>query len=348
MSMFTPLSGLLGGGLIGLAADILLLGNGDIMGASGIVSTTVLQPKSQPRWKWVFLSSFLTTATFVLAPRLSSSASAEGRTLSTLGYALAGLFVGFGTKLGNGCTSGHGICGLGRFSKRSLVAVLTFMATGITTAIITSPKSAFSGATEVLRTTEPPADNSIDIGMAISVASLIAAFVAPSILKSGKESPDDKAKIPGAAVAGSVFAAGLHISQMAVQVKVHNFLDMSLMLENAWDPTLMMVMGGGLAFSFLAYQLIPEYRVLKAKSSSSCTHPMALSKESTFKNIPKNANAVIDSNLVVGAALFGVGWGIGGICPGPAILLAGYGTMPVITAWWPSFFVGSYMAQKLK
>ena len=125
---FTPVSALLGGMLIGLAATLLYAGIGRIAGISGIVNNA-LEQRSERGWRIAFLLGLIAAAGlwFVgngIAPR----------TGFPLGWLLlAGLLVGFGTRIGNGCTSGHGICGLARLSKRSLIAVLVFMGSGIAT-----------------------------------------------------------------------------------------------------------------------------------------------------------------------------------------------------------------------
>ena len=112
---FTPITGTLGGGLIGLSTGVLLLGNGDILGASGIFASFLTNPKkflSDPSqlWKMALLTTFTITAACM--PQFASdpkSASPAVPTPSAIGYALAGLLVGYGTRLGNGCTSGHGM-----------------------------------------------------------------------------------------------------------------------------------------------------------------------------------------------------------------------------------------------
>jgi len=125
---FTPVSALLGGMLIGLAATLLYAGIGRIAGISGILNYA-LEQRSERGWRIAFLLGLIAAAGlwFVgngIAPR----------TGFPLGWLLlAGLLVGFGTRIGNGCTSGHGICGLARLSKRSLIAVLVFMGSGIAT-----------------------------------------------------------------------------------------------------------------------------------------------------------------------------------------------------------------------
>lgn len=129
--VFTPIS-LLGGLLIGIAASILLLGIGRIAGVSGITAS-VVRIKNTEAWQVLFLLGLMASPLIyqIIAPLPKIEVTSSIPLLI-----LAGLLVGIGTQLGSGCTSGHGICGLARFSKRSLVAVITFMATGIVTVTI--------------------------------------------------------------------------------------------------------------------------------------------------------------------------------------------------------------------
>ena len=128
MHNFTPLSALAGGVLIGLAAVWLLWANGRIAGVSGILHGIFAEPPGDRWWRIVFLIG-LVGAGFVWHAFAGASAPREG---FGLGWAaLAGLLVGFGTRLGGGCTSGHGVCGIGRLSARSFAAVGVFMATGM-------------------------------------------------------------------------------------------------------------------------------------------------------------------------------------------------------------------------
>lgn len=119
---------LLGGMLIGLAASVLLLVDGRIMGISGIVGGLLRPSEGDVAWRLSFLLGMGITGAIgsFLYP------GAVGPEPSTpLVVVIAGLLVGFGTQLGNGCTSGHGVCGLSRQSPRSLVSVMTFMAAGM-------------------------------------------------------------------------------------------------------------------------------------------------------------------------------------------------------------------------
>jgi uncharacterized membrane protein YedE/YeeE len=124
---------LLGGALIGSGSALLLLTHGRIAGISGIAGGLVQRATSDRAWRIAFLAG-LTAAGAVAAVVMPAAIGAPVRPLAAI--AVAGLLVGFGTRLGNGCTSGHGVCGLSRLSVRSLVAVATFMATGAITAIL--------------------------------------------------------------------------------------------------------------------------------------------------------------------------------------------------------------------
>ena len=128
MDHFTPVAALTGGVLIGLSSSLLLLYNGRIAGISGIVAGLLQGPTEEKLWRVAFVSGLLVGG---LALRLLEPATFTfGIVRSTPALILAGLLVGFGTQLGSGCTSGHGVCGIGRGSARSMVATCIFMATG--------------------------------------------------------------------------------------------------------------------------------------------------------------------------------------------------------------------------
>jgi len=128
---------LLGGLLIGAAASLLWLGVGRISGMTGVLSSlfmlTTREQWQRRGWALAFLAGLvLAYPVFWL---LGGKIDIE-MTSSPLLWASAGLIVGFGTYLGNGCTSGHGVCGMGRFSVRSMIATVTFIASGILTVMI--------------------------------------------------------------------------------------------------------------------------------------------------------------------------------------------------------------------
>ncbi len=133
MEHFTPYSALLGGSLIGLAACVLLLSIGRIAGVSGIVGGLVARAQSDRSWRLAFVLGLVAGCWLV---RLAGNDAQPIIAASAPELVLAGLLVGFGTRLGNGCTSGHGVCGLARLSPRSLAATLTFMAAGAVTVFV--------------------------------------------------------------------------------------------------------------------------------------------------------------------------------------------------------------------
>ena len=123
---------LLGGVLIGLSAAWLLLANGRIAGISGILSGLFEQRDESTHWRFLFVIGLLIGGGILAFFQPSRIVVPEGRSLFAI--VVAGVLVGFGTRMGSGCTSGHGVCGLARFSKRSLIATLSFMFTGFMTA----------------------------------------------------------------------------------------------------------------------------------------------------------------------------------------------------------------------
>jgi uncharacterized protein len=130
---FTPWASLSGGILIGIAAGLLILTSGKILGVSGIVGGLLRPRLADAGWRLLFVLGLFGAAlawrlAALPAPRIDSNAAV---------LAIAGLLVGFGTRLGSGCTSGHGICGLSRLSPRSLVATVLFILGGFATVFVT-------------------------------------------------------------------------------------------------------------------------------------------------------------------------------------------------------------------
>jgi uncharacterized protein len=125
--------GLAGGALIGLAAALLLWSIGRIAGISGIVNGIVEGTRGDRAWRVAFIAGMMIAGAVMLQFVPAPVRAQAGATPILLA---AGFLVGFGTRMGNGCTSGHGVCGLGRLSRRSLAAVVTFMAAGMATVYV--------------------------------------------------------------------------------------------------------------------------------------------------------------------------------------------------------------------
>ena len=138
-----PVDGLIGGILIGVAAAVMLLGSGRIAGISGITARAVglAEGSFQRVSAFAFILGLPLGALLVMAYAGQLTASFA----SPFYLGIAGVVVGFGTRIGSGCTSGHGVCGMSRFSQRSIVATITFMAVGIATVALMN-----AGGLEVL------------------------------------------------------------------------------------------------------------------------------------------------------------------------------------------------------
>lgn len=133
MENFTPVSAAIGGFLVGLAAVLFMAVNGRIAGISGIVAGVMTPVKGDWPWRAAFVAGlFVAPLIFWIVAGKPQVTFPHPLWMTVAGGAL----VGFGARLGGGCTSGHGVCGMARFSKRSIAATLTFMATAIATVFI--------------------------------------------------------------------------------------------------------------------------------------------------------------------------------------------------------------------
>lgn len=124
MTLDSLINPLLGGILIGFAATLMMLLDGKVLGVSGIVGGIFDHKLPDRPWRWAFVFGLLSAGIGIqwLHPEVFTAGPAH-----TCLLVIGGLLVGFGTRLGNGCTSGHGVCGISRFSRRSIFATLTFM-----------------------------------------------------------------------------------------------------------------------------------------------------------------------------------------------------------------------------
>lgn len=126
-----PWMALLGGMLLGVSALLLMLVNGKTAGISGVVNGLIAPTKGNVQWRLLFVGGMILGG--ALALKQFQLVSPDFAQISFAAVVIGGLLVGFGTRLANGCTSGHGICGIGRLSKRSILATLVFMVTAAIT-----------------------------------------------------------------------------------------------------------------------------------------------------------------------------------------------------------------------
>jgi len=368
----------------------------------------------------------------LVAPSVFGAPDASlGFIASVPAAAVAGALVGFGTSMGSGCTSGHGLCGLPRYSNRSITAVVAFLATGMSTASVIAAVPSLIGvvrqtsptprvtflpaglvAAAVLLALEvghriwkhaPPAIKAVEDGATAAEAAtassslrvdserpgstltvaasseegctLAAAptVVAPGACSSGEGSraeegrgsgdvaavtaattPASQAKqdmtelaravsfhhphvvhssatpgaIASAFIVGALFAGGLSLSGMTDPAKIVGFLAPNS--ADGWDPSLLVVLGSGLVVNGVAFPLI--FR--RAGPVLGQQWHLPTSKD-------------LSAPLLLGSAVFGIGWGIAGLCPGPAMVVLGSGTEQALV-FALTMLSGAYLHRVLK
>lgn len=251
--------------------------------------------------------------------------------VSPLRAAIAGALVGVGTASGNGCTSGHGICGNSRFSIRSMLYTGVFMIAGAMSACLGDTNGALGvnseSSTLSLGVLSPTSEMigkwvalacvGITMFVGLGFAARDLACCKPQESENHKKAVD----IGSDLVAGLVFGVGLVISGMMDPAKVSGFLTV---IKPSFDPTLILVMGGAMCWS------IPGFFLITKKSNPACSWKKF--------DIPTNKN--IDMKLIGGGVLFGAGWGLAGICPGPAVVAAVTNPGIELMVWLLSFVAG--------
>ncbi|CAE7903061.1 unnamed protein product, partial [Symbiodinium microadriaticum] len=287
----------IGGMLIGLSAAISYLVDGRIAGVAGILGpflrgVTQCQPlKDGQLWKILFLLGLVLGGLIAMACNHDFSFP-RAAPFHVVRYIAAAIFVGIGTRVGKGCTSGHGICGLPRFSSRSWVAVPTFMGCAIVTVALTRHGFQWDqpGPWAVAELQWPPK-------WEFPVASLVACVLLTGLVLL---LPMPVRSYASPTLAGIIFGVGLGCAGMTSQAKVLDFLDFG----GTWDPSLAFVMGCGILVSGPAF-LYAEREASKP-----------LCSDCSYEKPPKHGNY---PPLIFGASFFGLGWGLIGICPGPAV-----------------------------
>jgi len=317
---FNPAPAAVGGALLGCCVMYKASLTGGILGISAY--TRGLLYKGPEPSRVLFLSGMLIAgvcASFAGAG-LEPPLSAAGKPQLWVRMCAGGFLVGFGTSLGNGCTSGHGLTGLARLGIRSWVGVPTFMGCAVLSATLSGAGTVFApdAATEAKA---PSWECSAAVAgaaaaiLAISGASFVAAY--------RRRQSSRRLKDVSELFSGLLFGTGLLISGMARPSKVAGFVDVG---SGAWDPSLMFVMCGALGVTF------PFYLLVLPRLSE----PLL---GGDFSEMP-NPRAMPDRELAVGTACFGIGWGLTGACPGPMWVLLGGRPSPPLLLFFASVYVG--------
>lgn len=316
---------IIGGCLIAFASSLNLLLKGRISGISGILFGVIT--REDILWKFCFMLGLLLSSTFWITFLDSSdfdSVDAFTGNLSLLGFVISGFLVGLGTKLANGCTSGHGVCGLPRFSKRSIVACAIFCGTGVFTATFRH-QVPFLEQGDFVKIAKTASNSLIHLLAFLLIASLtFLEFVYIIVKKLYEQIYDYFISL----TCGILFGIGLIVSGMVKRTKVINFLDLS---SNFYDPSLLFVLCSAAGLNIILFYLI----INKKKS------PVFASK----MNLPSKSS--IDLGVIFGSIFFGIGWGISGLCPGP-LLTNIFNYLPHTPAFFVSLVLGQLTAKRIQ
>lgn len=290
----------LGGLSIGLLAVAQLVIAGRILGISGAVRGIVRAPLAIDRnqmYRYMFVAGLVVGG--VMIPYVGAAASTVA--LSAPRVATAGVLVGIGTSLSNGCTSGHGICGISRLSIRSILSTGIFMLFGaLAVSMLQGTQATGIPAGFIV----PPVDEALTKLAGRILASTVA--FTGSLMVALKVAPKKlSATLEGVANFGTgvLFALSLAVSGMLDSAKVIGFLSV---LSGSWDASLAFVMGGALLVAFTGYQAVLNNKFGMSMPLACDAFDLPTSKQ-------------ITARLVIGSAVFGMGWGLAGVCPGPAL-----------------------------
>ena len=295
---------IIGGLFIGVATSLHLYLEGKLTGISSsifnCISLNNLSYNLSLLTGMIFISSFmkcffnrsLTTLTLD-GPRFIETDSKFTGDLSLPGFIIAGFLIGFGAKMSNGCTSGHGICGIPRFSKRSIIATVLFIIFGC---IFSTIKYYIPFLRPISYAFNSWDSKFIYYGVLI-LSILVILFLVYQSFKSGlKEKLRDTVV---AFVIGCMFSYGLLQSGMLKRHVIIEFLT----IGKIWNIQLLYVFASVIGFNIVAFRFIINKGTPRYKEKF---------------DIPENNE--IDNKLLLGAAIFGIGWGLSGICPGTSIV----------------------------
>jgi uncharacterized protein len=215
------------------------------------------------------------------------------------------------------------------------------MATGVVTAMGLSPRAPWADVTSFLQSDH--LTETVPALEYVSIAPMILGMVAmPKMFKAESVPQDDRNKIVGGALTGMLLAAGLGISGMVLPSKLNLFLNLGGIANGSWDPTLLAVLGMAVSVSFLAYQFVPNYTLTLFGEKAVLRRPL----NTEIYCVPTNRQ--IDIRLILGEAIFGIGWAMASFCPGPALFHVAVGNPIVLFRWIAAFVVGAVLAPEGK
>jgi len=301
---FKPLEAAIGGLFVGVASGVSMMYAARVASNSGALRTVLNGDGRSDNWRLGYVAGLVLAGGGVarLLPNLIEAAPSVGSVSAIGSLLLGGMAVGAGTTWANGCTSGHGLCGLSRVSLRSLVAVPTFMATAVAFRTLGTGLAGI-GMLPLVATSSEVKLAAAQLAAAFAVALALLHKLAP-VVETGELRCGWRATLYGL-WCGGCFGVGLCVGGMARPSAVLGALS-----PTNFDATLWVLFATGLVTTFALYRLA-ELRGVAAASVASAPH------------------GVVSRELVVGSVLFGVGWALTGLCPGPiAVGLGAHPTSP--------------------
>lgn len=317
MAVSKPLESFLGGLGIPIPAHVLLLLNGNVFGVSGFMHHTIKGNKEAIAG----VTGLVLGGIFIGFLERANPLSMQGN----LFWAIAsGILIGIGSKMGNGCTSGHMICGLSRFSLRSITATICFFVTGAISAHLFNRRFPMSeGAVWILS----PASKKLLLYQA--PPTLVSALLyTANCSEDAKYHPT--LRLLALITTGFQFALALCVSDLTDPARVISFL--LTPLHRAFDPSLLYLAAGAIPTAAFCYHYLRGNEIPKLGGDW---------------QVPTNKS--VDARLLTGASLFGLGWGMLGICPGPGLvnvgrIIGGGGSgLGFITTWLAAVAVGGLL-----
>jgi len=313
--MATPVQSFVGGLGLALSVHSLLICNGRNFGVSGFIHAAAVGNE-----EGVAAVAGLVAGGVIIGLMEGSGPEAMMGDVSKTIF--SGMLIGIGSKLSNGCTSGHMICGLSKFSFRSFIATLVFFCTGVVTAhVLHADTLVQSGST----------DWSLGSNGWWLITLYVLALIPPLVLSYSSSVRQLSKDITTAFFVALSFAIALRLSNLSDPAKVLGFL--ILPFHSAFDPSLVYLAAGALPLASFLYHFCQRTTV-----QTSCGTTI-------------DPGATFYCKLVTGAAIFGIGWGISGICPGPGLInvgrsLAGGSNTKQFIVWVLSVMLGGVLANK--
>ncbi|KAJ7709783.1 hypothetical protein B0H17DRAFT_1029238 [Mycena rosella] len=325
MATSRPLQSFLGGVGLSLPVHALLLLNGNIFGVSGFLHRAVRGSRE------AIASALGLVLGGMVAGWIEGAGPQPSVSLPFPYLILSGFLVGVGTKMANGCTSGHMIAGISRFSLRSITATATFFSTGVITARLLHGNSL-----QPVRFLDLSLDRTAKALLAFQavpflISALLYIFAPPPPRDSANKSQTTHPalRLVASLATAFQFALALRVSDLTEPIRVVAFL--LLPFNEAFDPSLAFLALGALPLAIILYQLArgPEQPRLGGPWS-----------------VPTGAR--VDPRLLIGSALFGIGWGLSGFCLGPGLVnlgravSAGSDPLPVL-GWLAAVIIGGFV-----